>query len=135
MEVARGPSDKWEYTEASAEREKILDSVFVEWESKEAYIPAVLSMHIKRKWIEWAWQIGDPTVWEYAEKSSFPQTVTYHDSIHSPKDFPIPDMTSKRHKRFYSPDKGIVPISLSREEMTDEPTGQQSRSSDKIAVI
>lgn len=98
MEVQVGPSDQWNYTQEMAMYEDILDAVYVEWTTGSPYVPKILSMHIKRKWIEWAWNIGDPTVWEYAEKDSFPGTVTYHDSIHSPKDFPLPDFTTKKHR-------------------------------------
>lgn len=137
MEQARGASDQWEYTPQMAMYEDVLDAVIVEMPTSK-HTPKVLDMHIQRKWIEWAWEMGDPTVWEYASKDSFPSAVTYHDSIHSPKDFPIPDMKVKKHKVTPRPKKMIFLTSLDEDVSlgdTEEANETGSPAEPAIAVV
>lgn len=121
-----GPSDKWEYTALQEHWEKMLDAVYVIEESPST--PAAIPIHISRKWIEWAWKIGDPTVWKYAEKRSFPEVVTYHDSIHSANDFPIPDTDSKVHLSI--PPRQYAISQRSAREMVKQPKVEEANNGD-----
>ena len=91
MECSMGPSDKWPYTEQIAIRENLITSM---WDvDRDLQLPhKVATYHIIRKWIEWAYANGDPTVWEYAEEfgedRQLPtKTVHYHNSDHKHEDF------------------------------------------------
>ena len=93
MESAVGPSDKWPYNEEIAKRENLIAA---SWNVNTDIMPPhrITILHIIRKWMEWAYSNGDPTLWEFANKDSFPGTVHYHNSDHKHEDFQqwIPDV-------------------------------------------
>ena len=102
MEYGRGASDKWVYQPGDAVMEKLLDRFFVGEPFQLKRHSPNLQVHTMRKWIEWAYRNGDPTVSQVAEAASFPPPyLQYQTSIHSTKDFPA---------------------TISRDEIPDKPT-------------
>jgi hypothetical protein len=83
-----GPSDLWEYPDAWARLEDLLESV---WEVPCPDVDPMTSpmkVAITRVWIDWARQHGDPTASDYTVGSSsfgVTDTVTYHDNNLMPK--------------------------------------------------
>lgn len=73
-----GDSSKWQITPEQEFLEDLIDSYFVS-ESFLLHQPEHIIWHIKRKWIEWAWQYGDNTYLRYTGgKPLYPAYVTYH---------------------------------------------------------
>ena len=98
MELNVGPSDKWAYTSEHQRLEYMLDQVFTE-RPEMVNQPACHVIHVQRGWIDFAWRMGDPTVFEFANPHQFqPPPVHYEDSDHKPEDFPIflPDWMTER---------------------------------------
>ncbi len=89
MELAAGPSDKWVHSQEHERLEYMLDQVFVQPPDRTPQ-PAHHVIHVQRMWIERAWQIGDETVFKFADQYQFqPPTVRYEESDHKAEDFPI----------------------------------------------
>jgi len=81
MEHAVGPSDEWEITEAQETIEKLVKEWVVQSE-RDVPQPDPLVWHVKRKWIEFAWQNGDTTYSKFTKgKSLFPAYKTYHNDL------------------------------------------------------
>ena len=81
MEAGCGPSDKWEVTEDQLRLEMLIkdhfaiDSTLIS-QSEDAI------EHVKQTWIDFAWDRGDPTVYEYLDGEPLhPPYVTYHHLI------------------------------------------------------
>ena len=73
-----GDSTKWKIT---PEQEFIEDLIadYVVSENFKIPQPDHLKWNVKRRWIEWAWQNGDPTYALYTDgKPLYPSYVTYH---------------------------------------------------------
>ena len=82
MENFKGPSDLWEYTDNDERLEALLNATFTA-PIDLGLPPASNVIRTLRLWIEHAWLRKDPTVWDFAEKSSFPPPpVEYQDSKH-----------------------------------------------------
>lgn len=84
-ELELGPSDEWVITpeqrqiEASLRAEIAAD--ILDWDLKPYRQPELLQNFIKKKWIQWAYQNGDPTYLEFTGgKPLHPPAVTYHNS-------------------------------------------------------
>lgn len=90
MELMLGPSDKWQYTEQMQRFEQLLDTTFVD-PSKQFPTPPVEKTKIMREWIEFAWEIYDPTFSLYSDLPPKRRLLNYVGTIHSEKDFPIPN--------------------------------------------
>lgn len=89
MENWRGASDQWKRNEREDIAEKLLNSLYVPGPN-DIINPAPSVVRVQRLWIEYAWQRNDPTVWEFAEKESFPAgPVAYERSEHKSEDFPL----------------------------------------------
>ena len=75
-----GPSPGWtqELFDRMAPKEALLDALF-EFNVGKYRQPGALVSHIQRQWVERAWREGDPTVWEFAERESFPSTPVDYD--------------------------------------------------------
>jgi len=81
MENAAGPSNKWEYNDAHARFEDLLDAV---WEVPKSLLeePIVLRPSIFKTWIEHGLEHKDKTALEYVERLedfTGTPTVFYHD--------------------------------------------------------
>lgn len=87
MELAHGPSDRWTYTAADAQREMHLDGHY-EVKRRERVQPAYIENRTIRRWIEWAYSHGDNTYLDYTDGPLTRPVVTYHDSEHRDEDFP-----------------------------------------------
>jgi len=87
MELYLGPSNGWEYGEVEEAREKLLDSVWVEPENARELLPPFMKNHIFKRWIEWAWQLGDETWKEFTSNPPYPSLVEYQDSSYKDEDF------------------------------------------------
>lgn len=81
FEHACGPSDKWIITE---QQNRIEDLVarWVSIDDRDIEQPKNLIWNIQRRWIEWAWQYGDPTYAKYTGGAPlYPPYVTYHPAV------------------------------------------------------
>ena len=79
MELTCGPSDTWEITANQLRVEKMINQVMVR-DPYQGPMPPHVVTHTLRKWIEFAYSIGDPTVFEYTGgKPLYRPPVTYHD--------------------------------------------------------
>jgi len=89
MEMGRGPSDQWEYTEQMAMKERLLMAAYPEehFAASKFPQPIMIKMHVWQQWIEWAWEHGDETVHKYIQRPLCPPPVTYHDSDHKAENF------------------------------------------------
>jgi len=88
MEHKYGDSDKWTY--AWTGLEAVLDEFFVGNVTLEDQ-PKQVRDAIIHRWIERAWEMGDPSVWKFAKKEHFPGSpVFYERTIHRAKDFELP---------------------------------------------
>jgi len=73
-----GDSSKWEVTKEQEFIEDLVDEYVIN-ENLTLRQPEHLVWNIKRRWIEFAWQNGDPTYARYtAGKPLYPPYVTYH---------------------------------------------------------
>jgi len=81
MEHAVGPSDKWEISET----QQIIEELINKWvvrDLRDADQPEPLVWHVKRKWIEFAYEHGDETYLHVTGgKPIFPAYVTYHNNL------------------------------------------------------
>jgi hypothetical protein len=79
FEMELGPSDKWIQTKEQMALEKII--------SKHVHVvslgqPNVNKPHVVKEWIEQAYSLGDPTVWQFNDnKPFFKDYVTYHKEV------------------------------------------------------
>ena len=79
MEISAGPSDKYEITENQIQVESLINECFnVDIVNRQQLQSAVDYVHAR--WIEYAYQWGDETVFEFLdpEKPPYPALVTYH---------------------------------------------------------
>jgi len=84
MELTCGPSDKWELTANQLRVEKMINLVMVR-DPYQGPMPPHVVKHTLRKWIEFAYSIGDKTVFEYTGgKPLYRPVVTYHDKAAEP---------------------------------------------------
>jgi hypothetical protein len=90
MELMKGNSDKWEYTKQHQLLEDLLDAAFEEDPFEPEGFPAMLEVHIMRRWIEHAAKIGDLTYLKYVDKPLIHAAVNYQKSIHKAEDLLIP---------------------------------------------
>lgn len=91
MELRRGPSDKWEWTEGNEMFEALLDSVYrEEIKGGPEQIP-ILEVHIFTEWIRWAFMNGDETWKEFCSVPLARPVVTYQESEHKAESFVIPN--------------------------------------------
>jgi len=78
MEHALGRSDKWQVTEEQIELEKLVNNTFVRQPSSRLQ-PDIIIQNVHQKWIEFAWDRGDPTVLEFTDGYLlYPPYMTYH---------------------------------------------------------
>jgi len=90
MEYGAGSSDKWIYGPEHRILEDLLDKFFIGEPMELSKNPANLQVHVMKRWVEWAYRNDDQTVWQFAERASFPKKyVRYDDSLHTPRDFPV----------------------------------------------
>jgi len=81
MEHFVGPSDKWEVTAEQNAIEDLIDT-FVIKPSIELKQPPHIEWNVKQRWIEFAWQYGDPTYAKYTNgEPLYPKYVTYHPKL------------------------------------------------------
>lgn len=82
MENRVGPSDKWAYPKVQDAVEDALDELFV-IDHAVTKQPELLKLHIIRRWIEYAWSVGDETVRKFSENQDLSYgvipTVTYQE--------------------------------------------------------
>ncbi len=80
FELALGPSDKYEWVDGTADLEAaIFNAVDISSIGDPLLQPDFLKGHIIRKWIEFAWDRGDPTALMFNDNDPlFPPSVTYH---------------------------------------------------------
>ena len=98
MELAKGPSDQWVYTDADRRLEKTLDAMFEIDESFEE-LPAHVERHILRTWGQFAYERGDETYKDFIDHPLVRPVVTYHDSDHGDEDLQWPDGTSPARRK------------------------------------
>jgi len=80
MEMTAGPSDQYELTEEQMQVEALVyECINTDIVNRSQPPHAVDYVHAR--WIEYAYQWGDPTVFEFLEdgRAPFPDLVTYHD--------------------------------------------------------
>ena len=78
MELACGPSDKWEVTANQLRIEKMINQVMVR-DPHVGPMPPHVVAHTLRKWIEFAYSVGDETYKLYTGGMPlYRQPVTYH---------------------------------------------------------
>ena len=78
FEMRCGPSDKWEMTPQQAHVEAVVNSVFVH-DIVARKQPDWAISRVHTRWIQWAYAMGDPTVFEYTDgKPLYPPYQTYH---------------------------------------------------------
>ena len=73
-----GPSDQWVVTEEQEAFEELVEARFV-MDVPVLTQPRHVKYHVKQRWIEEAWKIGDETVHEFIDKPLYPPYVTYHE--------------------------------------------------------
>ncbi len=79
-EMACGPSDKWQISEAQLALEALVEQTFVPAIIEEHTQPDHLIRHVHARWIEHAYSVGDPTYLHLTnDKPLYPRYVTYHD--------------------------------------------------------
>lgn len=80
MEAYFGPSTEWKNLDFGSNdmKQEMLDALF-EYKKVDYPQPGALVTHIQKQWIERAWREGDETVWEFAEKESFPLAPVDYD--------------------------------------------------------
>jgi len=79
MEHRFGPSNAWKSAPQADKVEDELNALF-DWNETYYPQPENLKVNILRSWVEYAWANGDQSVWEYADKASFPPSVvTYNE--------------------------------------------------------
>ena len=76
-EHALGPSDKWTVTPQQLEIEGILETLMTKDDIDRRQTDAHL-FYVHRKWIEFAYAVGDPTYREFTDGPLYPDYVTYH---------------------------------------------------------
>ena len=82
MERALGPTKQYKKPPDQDHWEKMIESHVVMTCSPTVGQPEFLKRHLRRRWIEFAWRNGDPTVYEYTGgKDVFAPLDTYHDEI------------------------------------------------------
>lgn len=115
MEMGKGPSDKWVYTPQMAMTEKMLLSMYKleHYAAPASQQPVAVKMDVIQRWIEWAWEHGDPTVHEFINRPLCPPPVTYHDSDHKVEMFEEPDDENDSNsvevgESLSRPEQGIV---------------------------
>ena len=78
LEHLMGDSDKWEITPEQEFIEAMVTNYLVD-ENMSLNQPEHFIWNVKRRWIEFAWQNGDPTYMLYTNgKPLYPPYVTYH---------------------------------------------------------
>jgi len=79
FELGLGPSDKYEWPEGTETLEKlILDSFDLNSIENSTLQPKFLKDHVIRKWIEFAWDRGDPTAAYFNDNEPlYPVSVKY----------------------------------------------------------
>jgi len=86
MEIRKGPSEDWKYSEGDAMLEGLLDD-FLVVEPIMTQQSKIMQAHVYRNWIREAFSRGDPTVWEFADgRSFFRPSTTYHDGTNMSKE-------------------------------------------------
>jgi len=93
MENTFGPSDQWKISDQQFQYEKVIGTTYKPVRDLSSQ-PRQIQVNIMQIWVEFAYQHGDPT-WKLFKEDNFnPPPIKYHDSIHSPRDFPIqaPDL-------------------------------------------
>jgi len=90
MEMARGPSHTWVYTEADRQLEMLLDERLEIEEHKEE-TPAYIENRILRTWVLYAYERGDDTYKDFIDRPLARQLVTYHNSMHEDGDLKWPE--------------------------------------------
>jgi len=80
FEMAKGPSDQWQYTESDEHWEKMVRERF-DIGFQDTPQPDYVQLHIMLTWMEKAWAAGDMTVMEFNDgKPLMNPYVTYHDN-------------------------------------------------------
>ena len=100
MELRKGPSDSWEWTERDEMLEALLDSVYREETRAGIEQIPILGVHIFTEWVRWAFMHGDETWKEFCSVPLAMPVVTYHDSKHESQDFVISDFESYNAKKY-----------------------------------
>jgi hypothetical protein len=79
MEMTAGPSDKYEITPEQAEVESLIYETFNTDIVNRRQPPHAVD-YVHARWVEYAYQWGDPTVFEFLEngKAPYPELITYH---------------------------------------------------------
>jgi len=78
FEHALGRSDKWIVTDEQKKIEKLINDTFVNSYKSRTQPKHVLD-HVHKKWIEFAWDRGDKTVFKYTDGHHiYPPYVIYH---------------------------------------------------------
>lgn len=90
MELEKGPSHTWVYTEADRRLEKLLDDM-VEIEESHETLPAYIETRILRTWVQYAYERGDQTYKDFVDHPLVRPVVTYHNSMHEDGDLHWPD--------------------------------------------
>lgn len=72
-----GASDRWESSPEQQKLEGRIANVFVRRVPRKLQ-PEYILEHIHSKWIEFAWDRGDPTVFEFTQKPIYPPYIVYH---------------------------------------------------------
>jgi len=100
MELAKGPSDAWVYTEADRQLETLLDSMIEIDESREGLdLPEYIERHILRTWVQYAFENGDATYKDFIDHPLVRPVVTYHNSRHGDDDLCWPDGVSPARQK------------------------------------
>lgn len=78
MEHGVGPSNEWSVSPAQKQFEDLVKHIFA------MDIPVIGQMphaqdYVKQLWIEEAYKLGDPTVYEFIDEPLYPGYVTYHE--------------------------------------------------------
>jgi len=77
-----GPSDRWVITPEQNALEDLLES-FMVLDNDNLTQQDHLLWDVQQRWIEWAWQHGDPTYSKYTnEKPIYPPYITYHPDMY-----------------------------------------------------
>jgi hypothetical protein len=82
FELKLGPTDKYERPAHADELEDYIDHVIDYKKMKTASQPMWVKNHVMRRWLTYAWSIGDMTCLAYNKNEPFyPTLVTYHDQM------------------------------------------------------
>jgi len=89
VDMGMGGSDRWgEYSDKWNAYEEILNHIFIYPDMKSKPVPWWIEKNIERRWIEWAYEYGDPTYIKYTGVPLTRPLEYYHkDSVHSHTDF------------------------------------------------